>query len=313
MFLRFGLVVGILAGSMAHLAKADLTVDFDDLTLAPDSGYIGPGSGTDYLDAFGSRITLSSFTSRGTDFVNRYNNDFLSWSGFAYSNRIDTLDDSFTNQLSSFAGSAHSGSNFAVASGYDDLDPNLFDTDVFTPTDVDELRLLPSFTLPNDYVIKGLYITSVTYTALTVRNGNAFARKFGAPSGDAPDFLRVTAYGIDANDQALANNVEFYLADYRAPGTAQDYIVNSWQFMDLSSLAGAKSIHFNVYSSDVGIYGMNTPALFAIDSIQLQSAAVPEPSTWLALTMLAGGSALKLRRQRRRRRELVLQSNPTNC
>ena len=38
------------------------------------------------------------------------------------------------------------------------------------------------------------------------------------------------------------------------------YIVNTWQTVDLTSLAGSKSLGFALSSTDNGPFGMNTPA-----------------------------------------------------
>ena len=40
--------------------------------------------------------------------------------------------------------------------------------------------------------------------------------------------------------------------------------------MDLSSLGEADSLLFTLTSSDVGVFGMNTPAYFCIDQVRLQ-------------------------------------------
>ena len=76
----------------------------------------------------------------------------------------------------------------------------------------------------------------------------------------------------------MVGSVDFYLAHNGS-------IVNTWQSVDLSSLSAAKTLEFDLTSSDTGPYGMNTPAYFAMDNLKLS--AVPEPST-LALICGAG-------------------------
>jgi hypothetical protein len=90
--------------------------------------------------------------------------------------------------------------------------------------------------------------------------------------------------------------VEFYLADYRFADSQDDYVVDAWTLWDLSSLAGAQRVYFNLASTDVGENGMNTPSYFAIDDIQFMM--VPEPSTWMLLAL--GAALLSLVRFRRR-------------
>jgi len=61
--------------------------------------------------------------------------------------------------------------------------------------------------------------------------------------------------------------VDFYLADYRFEDNAQDYIIKTWQWVELSSLGEVDSLKFTLASSDVGAYGMNTPGYFCIDQV----------------------------------------------
>jgi hypothetical protein len=44
-----------------------------------------------------------------------------------------------------------------------------------------------------------------------------------------------------------------------------DYILKEWEWLDLTSLGLVTSLNFALESSDVGEYGMNTPAYFCID------------------------------------------------
>jgi hypothetical protein len=61
------------------------------------------------------------------------------------------------------------------------------------------------------------------------------------------------------------DSVEFYLADYRFADNTQDYILKTWQWVDLTSFGNVDSLEFNLSSSDVGSFGMNTPGYFFID------------------------------------------------
>jgi hypothetical protein len=69
--------------------------------------------------------------------------------------------------------------------------------------------------------------------------------------------------------------VDFYLADYRFADSNDDYIVDSWRQVDLSSLGHATRVTFALSSSDVGMFGMNTPAYFAVDQIVLDDGTLP--------------------------------------
>jgi hypothetical protein len=120
-----------------------------------------------------------------------------------------------------------------------------------------------------------------------MRDGDAFAKKFGGATGNDPDFFKLTIIGKEASD-VVVNTVDFYLADFRSANNAQDYVVNSWTTVDLTSLAGSRTLTFTLSSSDNGQFGMNTPAYFAIDDLTF----VPEPGAVLVTLAIAALSPM---------------------
>ena len=251
-------------------AFADV-VDFEDLAYA---------SGFDYEN--GAHLD-GSFQSGGATFQNQYYPSYDGWGGFAYSRVNDTVD-GFPNQYAAITGTGRGGSgNYGVATGYDDrmLDPS----DPDNPVTLGDLQALPNFSLPDTSQITGLYVTNTTYAYNSITQGDSFgSQPFGGADGTAPDFFLLTAYGTDANDNILSTSVDFYLADYRSSNSADDYVVTDWRFLDLSTLNGATHVYFNLSGSQVGDYGLNTPAYFAVDDIQFQPRvqAVPEPTSLAA-------------------------------
>ncbi|NET62291.1 MAG: DUF4465 domain-containing protein [Symploca sp. SIO2E6] len=219
-------------------ALAQEVVDFEDLTLSPESFYNGSdGAG--------------GFTSKGVFFNNSYNPTFDSWSGWSYSNTTDTTTPGFTNQYSAFTGSGFNGSsNYGIAF-------------TFSPGDA-------YIDVPTGFSVNSARITNTTYAALSMLNGDQFAKKFGGPSGNDPDFFLLTITGLD-DSNAVVGTVDFYLADYRFADNSQDYILDTWELLDLSSLTDATRLSFALTSSDVGSFGMNTPAYFALDDLTLDS------------------------------------------
>jgi hypothetical protein len=284
-----GLAFAALAMPLDFAAAAD--VDFDDLALAPGSFWNGPDpAGVDEPDPFGQPLPVKagSFTTGGVKFGNRHNLNFGSWTGFAYSNVTDNTTPGFGNQYSAFPGTGRGpgSDNYGVAFGYDEnLDPQ----------DADQLDQLPHIELPAGWHAQSAYVTNTTYAALSMRDGDPFAKKFGGDDGTDPDWFRLTAIGTDAAGELLPAAVEFYLADFRFADPADDYIVDEWTLVDLSPLAGARRIYFNLLSSDVGQFGMNTPSFFAVDDLEL--ALAPEPATWV---LFALGALFSLSRRRRR-------------
>lgn len=253
----------ILAAAAALLtlshARASVTATFDDLPLAPESYYNGSDE-------------AGGFTSAGIHLSNSYNTAWSSWSGFSLSNTTDTTTAGFGNQYSAFAGSgAGAGNdNYAVA----------YNSGVIT--------------LPVATTVQSVQITNTTYAALSMLQGDSFAKQFGGLTGDDPDFFKLTLIGKDTAG-SVTGNVDFYLADYRFADNAQDYIVDTWQLLDLTSLGSAvRTIEFAFASSDNGEWGMNTPATFALDNLTV--AHTPEPGT-LALLGIAGVALLRRKRR----------------
>ena len=143
-------------------------------------------------------------------------------------------------------------------------------------------------------------ITNTTWAALVMLTGdpNGFAKQFGGPSGNDPDFFRLTITGLDDTDTAVGA-VEFYLADYRFTDNSQDFVIDQWTTVDLTSLAGATKLSFGLESSDTGPFGMNTPAYFALDNLVL--VPVPEPGSFM-LAAIGGAVVCWLSASRRRTR-----------
>jgi len=229
--------------------------DFEDLALSPESFYNG-------ADGAGG------FSSGGAFFSNNYNSDWNSWDGFAYSNVTDNQTPGYGNQYSAITGQGVDGSsNYAV--GYIGLT---------TP---------PTVTFPEPTVVSGLYVTNTTYAYFTMLLGDPFAKKFGGEAHNDPDWFLMTITGKDGEGNVLGT-VEFYLADYRFQDNSKDYIVNQWKWVDLAVLGQVKALTFALSSSDVGAFGMNTPAYFAVDNVNA-------PQTFPVASIRANGTGGVLR------------------
>ena len=111
-----------------------------------------------------------------------------------------------------------------------------------------------------------MYVTNNTYAYYSIKDGDAFAKKFGGITGNDPDFFLLTVKKF-RNGQLGPDSVDFYWADYRFANNAQDYIVKDWAYVDLTGLGDADSLQFTLSSSDVGAFGMNTPGYFCVDKV----------------------------------------------
>ena len=117
----------------------------------------------------------------------------------------------------------------------------------------------------SEFSPNGIYITNATFTYFSMLEGDAFAKKFGGASGTDPDFLLLTIKGL--NKEGQQDSVDFYLADYRFEDSNQDYIIDEWTFVDLTKFAAYENLQFQITSSDVGQFGINTPQYFCIDNV----------------------------------------------
>ncbi len=199
----------------------------------------------------------SGFSSNGAFFNNTF--DQGSWAGFALSRETDTTTPGFGNQYSARPGSGFGGSaQYAI--GF---------ADYFNNT-------LPTITLPSGQRPVSVQVTNTTYAALSMRDGDSFAKKFGGTSGNDPDFFKLTIRAFDLGN-APTGTIDFFLADYRFANNSLDYIASTWQSVDLSLLpATTATLKFDFSSSDNGMFGINTPTYVAVDQLVT---VVPEPST----------------------------------
>jgi hypothetical protein len=246
------------------------TVDFEEFGGPPWD--LGPESYWNGSDGSGG------FNSEGAFFNNTYTDyggGFYAWYGWSVSNMTDTTTPGYENQYSANTGQGADGSEFyAVA---------------YVSEPGDAHVELPAGQLP-----ESMMVTNTTYATLSMLYGDDFTEPFGGPTGDDPDWFLLTVTGLDNQDQ-IVGTVDFYLADYRFDESADDYIVAEWTSVDLAGLSGAATLSFGLSSSDVGPYGMNTPAYFAMDNLVF----TPEPAS--AVLLLVGLVLMKRRKRPRTR------------
>lgn len=241
--------MGVLASTLAVVAacgddepearrEPPEVVTLEALPVGVDGAWTGSDGSGKFVDGFAT-------------FRNVYDTEFGSWSGFAYSNQKDTTTSGFVSQLAAYPGAGAEGSR-VYAVGYDASssgfgDPAKLELDA--PSELD-----------------GVYVANTTYAYLSMRDGDDFAKRFGGADGTDPDWFLLTIQGHDAAG-AETGTVEVYLADYRAPEASGDTLLADWKWVELESLGEVSALTFALTSSDVGDFGMNTPAYFALDDL----------------------------------------------
>jgi hypothetical protein len=283
--MKKGVSRGVMSGSAAGLLlwlplslvgqdTGQLVAGFEDLPLSvpPMEAYAGPGGGAYYNGSDGA----GGFSTGGVRFGNDYNADWMSWAGWAYSTTSDVETAGFGNQYSAFPGGAADGNVYGVT---------------FAPSVIE---------LPTGYRAPvSLKVANTTYAALSMRDGDMFAKKFGDDPAtpdvvetDFPDWYKliITATGLSIE---RLESMEIYLADFRGPDEA-DFIADQWIEVDLTLLYDGfassgdhvATLEFSLESSDIGDFGMNTPAYIAIDELVLG-----ETPTWGGFDLATGPDA----------------------
>ncbi|REK17487.1 MAG: DUF4465 domain-containing protein [Planctomycetota bacterium] len=225
--------------------------DLEDIPLSPNSFDNGHPDGENVTVA-GSMPPGGSYVdahvSHGASFNVEGGVDagfgFFFWSGWTVSSQTDTTTPGFGNQYTGFAGSGSEGSdNYAIG----------FTGGGATPT----------IQVPSGEKPIRLDVTNTTYAALSMLNGDAFAKQFGGPSGHDPDEFVLTITGNNG-----AGSIDVHLADYRFADNQLDYVLGTWLTVDISDLQDATELTFDLTTTDVGTFGPNTPLYFALDNFR---------------------------------------------
>lgn len=174
-----------------------------------------------------------------------FNATYGSWTGIAVSRKTDTVTKGYLNQYSVFPGSGAGGSRqFGIWNG------NLPE---------------PAISFDAPHRVLDVQIANTTYAALSMTYGDQFAKAFGSAG---KDWFEITFYGISASGDTTGKVVAS-LADFRTGATQG--ILRGWKQVDLSPLGTVSGIKVAFASSDVGTYGMNTPAYVAVDDLRYEN------------------------------------------
>jgi hypothetical protein len=259
------------SAALCSVGRSDI-VGFEDNTR-----YSQGSNGQFYNGDLGNNTSnTQGWSSGGVHFSNSYTFDtqfnYGYWSGFSYS-RVNAGNlAGFENQYAAKPGIGSDGSaHYAVV--YNTFSGNAV------------------VTFGAQVQLSSIDGSNTAYTYFSMRDGDQFAKKFGGDSGNDEDFFKLEIQGFRGT--VATGSVDFFLADYRFADNSQDYLVDQWARVNLSSLGAVDSLKFALSSSDLGQFGMNTPAYFAMDRIAFS--AVPEPGS---IALLGAASAAAWLRRR---------------
>ena len=221
-----------LALFMAAFAMAQEPATFEDVQLGSNGIWQPP-------------IGSNEMPSGGWLFTNNTQNGY--WGGFTASNRTDLNQSGLDAQYTAAAGCGYNGSaQYAVA----------YTMGVQTDVYATDGQL---------HTVTGCYVTNNLWAYEDMLQGGYGEPPYGGYSGNDPDWFKVTATGKNANGQTVGT-LDFYLADFRFANNEEDYILNTWEWFDLSPLGNVATISFSLSSSRGSGYNMITPAYFCMDN-----------------------------------------------
>jgi len=162
------------------------------------------------------------------------------WFGFTLSSETENTYASLDDQWRSAPGGAYSGDNFVV--GF----PEGLKIEVTNNAEGE--------------VIPGFYVTNSAYAYTSMTRGDGFNQPFSEG-----DWFKLSARIWDA-DGNQSDHELLYLADYRDPAEAEHYVVDCWEYVDLSQFGPVTALTFVFSGSDMSEWGLNTPTYLCIDN-----------------------------------------------
>ena len=209
---------------------------FDDLALEPETAWYGK------RESEGHDHRSFTYYSGSYSFPCEYAPSLLTWGGVAYSNQTKTTFNSlFPDQFNSVVGHGVNGSkNYAVAYAYGQHTV--------------EVRA----THAGPAVIPGTFVTNTAWVKDVTQKGTGMGDEPHAPFHKG-DYLLLIA----SNNKG--QSIEFPLVDYRSSNAAEHYIIDSWQWLDLSALGETESVIFSMKGTRVANGGTTIPAYFCLD------------------------------------------------
>lgn len=209
---------------------------FDDLALEPETAWYGK------RESEGHDHRKFTYYSGSYSFPCEYTPSLFTWGGVAYSNQTKTTFNSlFPDQFNSVVGHGVNGSkNYAVAYAYGQHTV--------------EVRA----THAGPAVIPGTFVTNTAWVKEVTQKGTGLGDEPHAPFHKG-DYLLLIA------SNSKGQSIEFPLVDYRSSNDAEHYVIDSWQWLDLSALGETESVIFSMKGTRIANGGTTIPAYFCLD------------------------------------------------
>lgn len=194
----------------------------------------------------------AAYTEKGITVRNFVQTEYYDyWCGFEISNQNDMTTTGYANESSVYNAKAHSGSKFALCyDGGSTMGPG-YENEIYVADNTNK-------------VFDHIYVANATYAALSMLNGDGFAKKMNYAD---QDYFKLTITGID-NTGTVKGTKEFCLADFRTANSGG--VVTEWTKVDLTSLGAVQKLQFTLSSSDNSGGYINTPTYFCLDDIAIK-------------------------------------------
>ena len=209
---------------------------FDDLALEPETAWYGK------RESEGHDHRSFTYYSGSYSFPCKYAPSLFTWGGVAYSNQTKTTFNSlFPDQFNSVVGHGVNGSkNYAVAYAYG------------------QHKVEVRATHAGPAVIPGTFVTNTAWVKEVTQKGTGMGDEPNKPFHKG-DYLLLIA----SNNKG--QSIEFPLVDYRSSNDAEHYVIDSWQWLDLSALGETESVIFSMKGTRIANGGTTIPAYFCLD------------------------------------------------
>lgn len=210
---------------------------FEDLNLKPESFWGGNNTNEPFYSG-----------SFAFDYYHDVNGGYEYWGHFSHANLTSTSYSDMSDQYNSAVGSGVEGSDtYGVA--YVDSYLGATYLTVTNKTEGDR--------------VAGMWLTNSAWVMDAIKNGDGLSTVPGGFAKD--DYFKVSITGLLNARQT--GTVDFYLADFRADDEIDHYALDSWQWVDLSSLGVVNKLWFKLESTKKNSWGMTTPQYFCLDNV----------------------------------------------